>query len=71
MNIQFLVLHCLHDVHLIEQKMSLIIIEVKISKFLKELETKITSYEKKKKEMIPLTYKTNKSQKKSKCFLYI
>ena len=70
MNIQFLVLHCLHDVHLTEQKMSLIIIEVKISKFLKELETKITSYEKKKKkEMIPLTYKTNKSQKKSKCFL--
>ena len=49
MNIQFLVLHCLHDVHLTEQKMSLIIIEVKISKFLKELETKITSYEKKKK----------------------
>ena len=49
MNIQFLVLHCLHDVHLIEQKMSLIIIEVKISKCLKELETKITSYEKKKK----------------------
>ena len=71
MNIQFLVLHCLHDVHLIEQKMSLIIIEVKISKFLKELETKITIYEKKKKEMIPLTYKTNKSQKKSKCFLYM
>ena len=72
MNILFLVLHCLHDVHLIEQKMSLIIIEVKISKFLKELETKITSYEKKKKkEMIPLTYKTNKSQKKSKCFLYM
>ena len=71
MNIQFLVLHCLHDVHLIEQKMSLIIIEVNISKFLKELETKITSYEKKKKEMIPLTYKTNKSQKKSKCFLYM
>ena len=26
---------------------------------------------KKKKEMIPLTYKTNKSQKKSKCFLYM
>ena len=50
MNIQFLVLHCLHDVHLTEQKMSLIIIEVKISKFLKELETKITSYEKKKKK---------------------
>ena len=69
MNIQFLVLHCLHDVHLIEQKMSLIIIEVKISKFLKELETKIISYEKK--DMITLTYKADKSQKKPKCFLYM
>ena len=50
MNIQFLAIHCLHNVHLIEQKMSLIIIDVKISKFLKELETKIISYEKKKKK---------------------
>ena len=59
-----LVIHCLHTVHLVQPKISLIIIETQncMKNFwldLKEHATKINNYEKK--EIIPLTYEENKS----------
>ena len=63
MNICFLVVNCLHIVHFIQQKIGLIIIEVKaVWKFCKDLREqvmKIINHEKRK-EMIPSTNKENK-----------
>ena len=65
MNIHLLVNQCLHIVNLILQRLSLIVIEVKtVWKDLKEHATKIINYEKKKKEMIPLTSKERKLHSK-------
>ena len=64
MNIHLLVSQCLHIVHLILQKISLIVIKVKtLWKDLKGHVTKIINNEKKKK-MIPLTSKERKLHSK-------
>ena len=67
MSIHLLVIFCSHNVHLIQQELSLIVIR-RLFKDLKEQATEIINYEKK--EMITLTYEETKSYEKQKaCYI--
>ena len=70
MDMDLLIIHCLHFVYLMLQKASLIFIEIKtLSKYFKRFKRACSKNKRlSKTEMIPLTYTENKYYKKQKVY---